>query len=378
MKKFIKITAALVAAASAATLAGCAGCAGCGSKTKNLTLTSSNWYTGTSYPGIQPSFILDDEKPERTEKIVYGITFDNSAADNKSYYLEYKDGSYCTEFYATYYDWNSSHYQAEQQELVYCYKTQFSISVRYNLKSGAQSEWFDDSVTSECYFRAAGKNLQPVYSMQIIKSASPNKSSAKNISDAYKLVDVTYENYYNKDITEVFSVTQQADKQPESKTYSLNKVSNSLFDNSSLYIAVRSMKLSPDFRQTVSLFSAAAGGISQYTVAGSSAALDVGQHKEISTALAEKGLYAFTTVSDGDGKTVETSGINYTAANITYSGGSLTGTSQTVWYAAIDNPDNNTGRAVMLKLSVPLSYGLGTLNFTLKQVTSAMWSPGDN
>ena len=61
------------------------------------------------------------------------------------------------------------------------------------------------------------------------------------------------------------------------------------------------------------------------------------------------------------------------AVNVNYIGGTLYGTTQTIWYAAI-NADNNTARTTMLKLSVPLSYSLGTLNFTLNNITSTLWN----
>ena len=43
-----------------------------------------------------------------------------------------------------------------------------------------------------------------------------------------------------------------------------------------------------------------------------------------------------------------------------------------VWYAAIPDEDNNTYRATMLYLSQPLSYGLGTWEFTLAEVESVL------
>lgn len=377
MKRFLKISAAVVAVGVAATLAGCggcSGCAGCSGNTAASTVTSSNWFTGTSYKGIQPSFIMDENHPEYTsEKILYDVSFDNSAASNSSYSVDYKDGSFSTEFYATRYNWQNSYegYKSEDSELVYCYKTRLSVSVKYSLKSGEESEWFADGVETESYFRPAGKNLQPVYSKQVIKSTSPNKQKAKSLADAYKSIDAVYENYYSRDCKEVTSVIKEAGKDEQTKTYGFNKVKNTLFDNSSLYIAVRSMKLTADYSQTVSLFSPAADGVSSYTISGTTK--ELAERKEVSAKLAEKGLYVPKTV-DENGNPVEDAGINSVAMNINYTGGSLIGTTQTVWYAAIDNPDNNTARATMLKLSIPLSYNLGTLNYTLKEVQSTLWS----
>ena len=379
MKKFFKISAVAAAVGMAVTLAGCGGCSGCSGNTANSTVTNSNWYTGTSYKGIQPSFIAEGEFENYKERLSYSVNFDGSAAKNNSYSVEYKDGKYSTEFYATRYDWQSSldGYKSEKTELVYYYKTEFSISVRYSLKSGGESEWFDDSVITESYFRAAGNNLQPIFSRQQIKSTSPNKNKAKTLEDAYKRIDAVYENYYSPDCKEVTSVTKEAGKDETTDTYSFKKVKNTLFDNSSLYIAVRSMKLNSGYSQTVSLFSAAAGGVSSYLVSGSTAALESGERKEISSELAGKGLYVPKNSTDENGNPVEDAGINSVAMNINYTGGVLSGTTQTVWYAAIENTDNNVSRATMLKISIPLSYNLGTLNYTLKEVESTLWT-GDN
>lgn len=167
MKKLIKITAAALAAGMTVTLAGCSGCAGCSGNARNLTVINSNWYSDTTFGGIQQSLILSDEHPEYTkEEIQYSVTFDGTNSSNTSYSVEYKDGNFVTEFYATQYDWNAenipSNYRSAKPETVYCYKTVLTISVKYTLKGGASSDWFDDSVETLCYFRSAKDNLQPV------------------------------------------------------------------------------------------------------------------------------------------------------------------------------------------------------------------------
>ena len=119
MKKFFKISAAAAAVGMAVTLAGCGGCSGCSGNTANSTVTNSNWYTGTSYKGIQPSFIAEGEFENYKERISYSVNFDGSAAKNNSYSVEYKDGKYSTEFYATRYDWQNSKdgYKTDKTEL---------------------------------------------------------------------------------------------------------------------------------------------------------------------------------------------------------------------------------------------------------------------
>ena len=74
MKKIFKLSLTLAVTGTVVLLAGCGGCAGCSGDAKNLTVTSSNWYTGTSYKGIQPSFIDSHEK-FKPEIIHYNVSF---------------------------------------------------------------------------------------------------------------------------------------------------------------------------------------------------------------------------------------------------------------------------------------------------------------
>lgn len=375
MKTFGKIAALLVAVGMSATIAGCAGCsgcAGCNSSSKNETLTNSNWYTGTSYKGIQPSFIENND-PFSPEKITYSVSYDAASAGNATYAPEYKDGSFKTEFYAKEYDWASdkipAKYRADKadKEIVYYYRTELKISVRYAMKTGdnAASEWFNDSVVTECCFRAADKNLQPVYSSRRTKSASPVNLQPDKLENAYRVVEESYENFYNRDCTEVTSIKDG--KVDEAKVYGgFNKLNNTLFDNSSLYIAMRSMRLSNDFSQRISLFSAADKGIYDYVVSGADRPFGDEECAAITEVMKSAELYSPAAEND--------EGIKAVAANIVYAGGDLTGTVQTAWFAEVENTDYNVPRATMLKLSIPLSFSLGTLNFTIEKVESTLWN----
>ena len=77
---------------------------------------------------------------------------------------------------------------------------------------------------------------------------------------------------------------------------------------------------------------------------------------------------------DEEGNDIEDKGIQTVAISISYDGGEMSGAPQTVWYAALKDADNNTARCTMLKLSIPLPFGLGTLNCSLKEVESTIWN----
>lgn len=379
MKKLTGIAATALAAGMAVTLAGCggcSGCSGCNSNTKNNALTNSNWFTGTGFKGIQPFFIVDNEHPEYTKEVItYDVTFDNSKAYNKSYSVDYKDGKFTTEFYATSYDWNAGNipekYKTEKTEILYCYETELTISVQYK-KGDNATGWFNDSVTTKCYFRAAAYSLQPVYSWREVKSTSPKNYTADKLENAYETLNCSYENYYNYDCTEVTSYSTEDGKETNEAVYGkLHKRDNTVFDNSSLYIAVRSMKLSSNFTQYIDLFSDVSGGVSTCKVYGSDDGIGNEELLKISEALEAKELYSFPTDDEGNRKN---EGIATVAVKIENAGGQFTGTAHTVWYAAVQNVNNNTARATMLKMSVPLSYELGTLNYSLKEVNSTIWN----
>lgn len=376
MKRFVKITAAALAAGTAITLAGCGGCAGCSGSNKSITPTNSNWYTGTSYKGIQPSFIVSDANPDYSAEVIeYDVTY--SAYDgNNAYTVDYTDGSYKTEFFATEYSWKDNPvYPEDKTEILYCYKTEMSLGVQFTLKStGEKTQVFEDGTTTVAYFRAAGKNLQPVYSYQKMVSHSPLQGTASSLSSVYETVDVVYESFYDYGCTEVTSFTTKnpdenyvRDNNSQKKYTGIQNSKYSVFDNNSLYIAVRSMKLSSTLSQRISLFKATQGGISDYAVTGTEASLGETEHTAISAELEKNGLFIPDPEKENDK-------VSTVAVHINFAGGDLTGTTQTAWFAAITDADKNVGRATMLKLTVPLSYGLGSLNFTLKTIQSTLWN----
>ena len=372
----------------AAFLTGCGGCfscggcgSSCGGSSSSKTLTRSNWFTGTSYNGIHQSFVKgSDEENEKNhfspEIISYTVTYDKDSASNGFVELDYSNGHFKTEFYAVK-NWSSriesaipeGYAHENSQEIVYYYKTTLTISVKYTMKNSGASKDFDDEVTTESYFRAAGKSLQPVYSKQVIKSTSPANYQPASLEDSYKEIAVTYENFYNNNCTKVLSVTYENGETSTKEYTKLNKIKDTLLDNSSLYIAARSMlKPNSSPSETVVLFSAAAGGTDKYTINGSGAQLTESERADFTAKLSDEkvGLYKPTGEND--------EGVGATAVSISYAGGNLHGTTQTVWYAAITNKDNNISRSTMLKLSVPLSFNLGTLNYNLNEIESTLWN----
>ena len=110
--------------------------------------------------------------------------------------------------------------------------------------------------------------------------------------------------------------------------------------------------------QTVSVYIPADGGLVDRAIKASSAGLGDNDRKNITALLTDNGLYKPAPEDDP--------GVPTVAAEIARTDSK--GVTQTVWYAAITNADNNVSRSTMLKMTMPLSYGLGTLNFVLDKI----------
>lgn len=369
MKKFTKICAVMLAAVCTTGLAACSSSSGSSSS------LSSKWYIRTSYMGIQPTSVYENDEDTPKEVLVYDISFEEDSGGNSVYSVSYNSGhTMTTEFYACEYDWSGTtapegysgsglnfnipeEYQSDETETVYCYTYSFEISGTYTYTSTDETVAFSDKMESVCYFRSARNNLQPVFSYQYVKSTSPASFTPSGADAMCKEVEYEYTVYYNKDCTEVTTnYTELTMNSVTEKTIDLTDAENTLFDNGSVYTVMRAMNITSSLSMDIDIFIAAESNYSTYNVTGASAAAL--EDETIKNALVDAG-YA----SDGDNLT-------YSAASLSYTG-DLSGTSQTIWYATLsDDTSRNYCRSTMLKIELPISFGLGTLDFTLSEVQS--------
>ena len=368
MRKGLGIIAVTLAASCVFT----AGCAGCNNAGKNVSPLASNWYTSTSYRNIQPTFIWDGESElEYKEQITYDVEFKKPSAGNNTYSVDYKDGVYKTEFYARKFDdsalihENHADGYKDKNIVAYYYHTDFSATVTYKFGS-EESDAMPTSIVTDCYFLSVEDELRPLYSKQVIKGPSPAVLQAQKHSDCYTLYDEEYETFYSYNGSSAISkITDNINSKNDTvKTRGVGGTSNSLFDVTSLEIVLRAL-IGSGFNQTIELYTPL-NGINSFTLSSPSTA--VGAKKgDIATALKDKGLYvpAEDEVNIGDG-------LQTTAVTVT-SNSQLKGVSQTYWFAKVVNKRNNTGRATLLKISLPIVFNLGTLEYTLKEVQSTLW-----
>lgn len=355
MKNSVKIISVALASLSVFAVAGCS------TKTKTVTPTASNWYQVTTRSGIDPSIINGQH-----EKLVYDVSLVKNSGANSTYRAEIESGTYVTDFYATTYDWSEHEleaYRTDGTEPVYVLETEFALKGRYVLTSTEEYVEFNDSATTVCYFRSAGSNLQPIYSYQKVYSTTP--AYLNGISKETLTVNATYENkaFYNKDCSEAtayYTDLNAKESQPtESVIKGLNETGYSLFDTSNVYFAMRAMDTnSSDFSKTVSVCIPVEKKYKNYVITSSGETVLAEEETKIKSALFNAGYC----VADEE--------IKYNAVTATLSA-SMTGGSHTAWFASVPDVSGNWCRSTMLKLKVPLSFNLGTLEYVLNTVESS-------
>jgi len=371
MKRRFGVAAIAAAAGCAVIFAGCTGCNGCGANQKaNEAAFSSNWYADTNYRYIQPNFV----GAENAEIINYSVTHDRETAGNASYSVEYAGGAYTTTFYAAKFDKaliDEEYRDAYPDDLtVYCYKTKLTFdSVTFKMKNSEDSKTFDktngegENTETECYFTDVNSHLRPLYSKLTTSCHIPAEYQTSDINETYEVVKQTVTTSYKYDGTAAKTVIADEVDGTNNSTKTVNgldKTDNSLIDVCGLNTAIRAMQLSASFTQLISVYSPA-GGMQNYTFAGSADALGEEERKAYEGILENKKLY-----ESGEGKSLNT--VCVTAAL----NAEMKGVSQKYWFAAIENAKNNRGRTTMVKMSVPLAFSLGTLNYSLKEITKTV------
>lgn len=374
MKALTKILAVTVAAAGVISAAGCAGAPG-----SAKTVTSANWNVRTS-ASVEKNF--SERWLNNTEVAEYEITF--TEGSNATYSVSYNEGAtYKTRFGMTYFDWSAQSklpegYAPEEsvKELVYFFTTELKVGGEYVLKANGEKKGFTDSVTSVCYYRLAGNNLQPVYSKQDIKSTAPNALTASSIDNACVEVDGVYETFYNYACSAAtVSHTNNKDAKASSVTeVSVNdKAGHSVFDNSQLRAAVRAFNLSGGTHVFNVLVPQNSGLQPCMATCTSPVTLnkDDAQQAKIIAALDECSEHNPDYIFFTDNAPAEEAARNYRYNAVAMSlitEDPMTGSSPTLWYSTVENSDVNYSKCVLLRMTTPLSFGLGTINYTLKSL----------
>lgn len=381
MKKFTKIIALCLSVAALTALAGCNN-----GNTSNKTATSANWNIRTSSSVEYDSVDFWRNNKEVASYSVlftkgsnanYSVAYTPAAAVNDEAKSYMTDGEYTTAFYIDKdaYDWSSEAIpekfrESDTTSIVYVFETTYTISGKYVLKNGTEGDTFNDEIKTVCKFRLAGDNLKPVYSKQIIKNTAARNLSASTLNEACVSVNAEHETFYNYKCNKAITFTTEhsdgGDKQSE-KNYSVGG-SYSVFDNSQLKIAARAMALTSS---SIKVFNVAVpqSGTTQSLSAAASGAVQLSNETEegaqIIGALDGADGYIFFR----DNSTDENKKRNYRFNAVTLSlNAKMTGPTATNWYLTMENGDINYTRCVMVKSTTPLSFGMGTLAYRLKNL----------
>ncbi len=389
------IFTAVLAAGCALVFSGCTGCAGCNSNNQNVAALRSNWYSQTTVKGFQPSMIEEKQENFRAEEIVYRVSLEKAAAENAYFSVSYGDEStYTTSFYAKHFDYATlahEDYRADYENAAndlpdgkitaYCYKTVYSVpEITFTFKADGKFEIFkDSSIVTESYFLSVNDLLRPLYSKQTIDFVSPARLNPADLSQCYGKVKREYVNQYawwGNEVKTTVTIEDGDMAGGDAGVYTdvtLGESKNTIFDNTYLNVAVRSMNVSSNLAQVVSLFTNAGQGgkgWAEYAVQTSAAlSLTAEERTEITTKLKDNGLYkSRPNLSEGEKDEVITS-----CVSVAYNGGDFSGGMQSMLFAAITNKDYNVGRATMLKMSATLAYNAGTVVFVLDNIKSTFY-----
>lgn len=349
MKKTSKLIALGLACASLFTISACG-------QTKIELSVSSNWYINANYQSIQPSSLTSTEVATYSVKHVAGV--------NPTFSVSYDEEncSLITTFGATTYDWSQvavDAYKKDKTETVYQYTTTLTLKGEYKFTANGTTEAFDDVISSVSLFRSVGDGLAPVYSKQTVKCTAPTDLAPDNADEMVAKYDYVYETFYNDatsqatiKYTDVLDATNSATHTANG----LDKMPYSMFDNGSLYAVMRATNTQTATAQPISLFIPAEKQVSAYSITGSATAELADDQTQIKTALINAGM------AGADDK------IKFNAVNFSKNA-DMQGANQVAWFASVENKQNNLRKGVMLKLMQGVSFGLGTLEYSLKTIT---------
>lgn len=383
MKAFTKIIALAVAAVGVASLSGCSS-----STSSAKTVTNANWNVRTS-TSVEKSF--SERWLSRREVAEYSVSM--KGGSNTTYSLSYSnDGYYKTEFGMAYFDWNEIEglpegYAPSQtsRELAYVYRTELKLTGTYTLTKTGEKADFEDSVKSECYYRLAGDNLQPLYSYQEMRNTAPNALNATTVASMFIKTDDSFITYYNANCTKATIVHHDnltTGKDTQTTQVGLtSKEGYSVFDNSQLRAAVRSFNISGSATQVFNVLVPQNKSVQTCSATSSApAALDSADEEQLAiiTALDMCSMqnpdYIFLDKAPVEGEVEgeghDTNVYRYNAVKMgLYVDSVMTGSFPTLWYSTVENSEINYSRCVLLRMSTPLSFGLGTLTYTLNSLS---------
>ena len=257
------------------------------------------------------------------ETLEYEVSFEKASGLSDTYTLDYQNGVYTTKL--------------SLKDDVYRYETTLAIDAIFTV--GTETVTKQDSMITWVEFKKNAK-LQPIASHKEFISHSPTNGGA-TIDTCFMKYDYVVDTTYNENGLEGKSVVvDRAKNDMQEKTFAVEDKYTCL-DNEQLLLSLRGLSQSTS-SATLSVYAPFSGIV---------------QPIEVSFGALEEGT-EFTFL-----ETPKT--ISYYPVHIKINA-QLSGEVQTVWIAQTTNAQSNTFRNVILQISTPLFYNLGSLTYKLK------------
>ena len=352
MKKKLFATIALILSTLA--LASCTA--------SNQTLTfSPNW----------EKTIITEATTASVEELTYLVEHEESSFLHKDYYTVqycYAEGAKKAGVYTTKLEYLTNS--------TYRYTTSLTVDVTFTLTASGQSVTKTDTVTSEAIFKKADHSLQPISSKKTVKAHSPRDLEVTALETEYdaegKITQVgAYIEYdyefaitYNDDLSggtllktdnSEHGTLYLPDNQKEIN-FSINDDKYTYLDNEQYLFALRGI-------------SSEQLGSASKTVNMYNASLMTMETAATTPSTAAKTTFSLQ-LNGGERTDYE---IDYIPLTIKTSNKNAV-VSQTLWYAKTTDGINNQFRNVLLKMEVPMHFGLGRLIYKLQSANFSVES----
>ncbi len=290
---------------------------------------TANWYKNTAITTVGDTM----------EKLEYKVTF--TPNETETFSVQYDDGVYTTELKNE----NLTLSGGTVTKEGYSYSTSLTISGRYTL-NGKTGETFHDKLTSTVKFLPVGDKLQPIESKKEVTSTSPISAAPSSLETATTVYHYTYETVYDADMKNAHITYTDLSGEAPVKTEKTVKTESkyTYLDNEEIAFALRGVNFAS---------SAATTFTSINPVTNTALSLKI-------SASAVKEQVAFVM----DGKEVKSDSLDAYSVQLSYDT-TYSGQPQTLVFAALTDPSNNTYRNVMLTMKAPILQSLGTMVYTL-------------
>ncbi len=323
-----KIVLSVVALLGATTLAACTG-------VSKKIVFSEYWQENSSAPAVI------------SETLEYAITFDKGngiGLEALDYKLSYGEGTYKTILTST----NLT------EGTGYTYTTEMKIPVTYEL--GNTKQTYNDVVTSTVTFLEARQGLRPIKSEKNVESHTPTQNTPTKLEDCFKHYKYETETTYKADGTGSSTVTYTVHPstslvgKPQTSSFEYGKEDYTYLDNEQLFLALRAVPTS-----------STSGTFECYNPYDKTM-----QNLKFSFGSVTGKPFTHTV----NGTPLSGATVNYREVTLKLDARNA-GATQTAWIANATDASKNPNRNVLLKLSVPIFYNIGTLVYELKTVTNA-------